>query len=139
MPNYFVIYKGNSKKELIPEIIANAIWEAKSPTIRWKSKLGLRKIDLANVGNLYSEEEYYQNHPEERPIPETPKLPEYKQYNKVGSLKALSEIRKGLEKFINNNPEAKKSIEMHRKLNQMIEDIKSGKEKNFNINNIINI
>lgn len=139
MSNYFVIYKGTGEKELIPEVIANAIWEAKSPTIRWKSKLGLRKIDLANVGNLYSEEEYYQNHPEERPATEEQinKILPIKKYEKIEVINALNEMIKGLNYFIKNNKNNFKSNILLDKMNKKLKLVEEGNIKLETIKDLI--
>lgn len=139
MSNYFIIYKGTGKKELVPEVIAVAIWEAKTPKIKWKSKLGIRTLDLVEVGKLISEEEYYQLNPNERPEKEILSLPKTKYYNKVGSLKALTELKKGLEKFLKENPDSKLVPSLYKKLNERIEKIKNGKEINTTINNLIKL
>ncbi len=137
MANYFVCKKDGTK-ELVPEIVANAIFEAKSPKITWSSKTGKRMLDLALISELLPEEEYYRKHPEQRPPNKAPALPEVKYYNKVGSIKALMELKKGLEKFINENQgNCSKAIVLLEKMQAKINRVKECKEVNTTLNNLI--
>lgn len=107
MPNYFVCKKDGTK-ELVPEIIANAILEAKAPKIKWKSKLGYHMIDLSLISELLTEEEYYQKHPDNRPTQKYPELP-VKKYNKQKQISALESMIRGMRMYLEKNPGGEKA------------------------------
>jgi len=110
MLKYYVCKKDGTK-ELVPEIVANAIFEAKTPKIKWQSKAGVRMIDLSLISELLTEEEYYQKHPEERPArtEELKELPPPKKYTRAEAISALNSMIKGLNNHLKNNPNSYKA------------------------------
>jgi len=135
---YFVIYKGSNEKELVPEVVANALFEAKSPKIAWNGELGRKQIDLATVGRIVPEEEYYLSHPLERPNkPIENILPPIKYYNKNERINAVQSLIKGMERFVRENPNAKKSKALLEKMKKREERFKSEPEQKTTIKNII--
>jgi len=135
---YFVIYKGSNEKELVPEVVANALFEAKSPKIAWNGELGRKQIDLATVGRIVPEEEYYLKHPEERPYkPVEHLLPPVKYYKKLEQIKVIGDLIKGMEKFIKENPNANKAKVLLEKMKKRREKIKTEPSSETTIKNII--
>ena len=135
---YFVIYKSSNEKELVPEVVANALFEAKSPKIAWIGKMGRKQIDLATVGRIIPEEEYYLSHPEERPHkPVENLLPPIKYYNKNERINAVQNLIKGMEKFVKQNPNAYKAKGLLEKMRERKERFKNEPEQKTTIKNII--
>jgi hypothetical protein len=125
--NYFVKKKDGSK-ELVPEVVANAIFEAKTPKIMWTNPTGKHLIDLALISELLTEEEYYETHPDERPANKFPELPKPKVYSKKEQGWALENLIKSLEKYIEENPTALKTKELLETMKLRLKKSKEPKE-----------
>lgn len=139
MLNY-VVCKYDGSIEIVPEIVGQAILEAKSPKIAWTKKDGgNRMLDLKLVSDLFTEEDYYKAHPDKRPAftPEYKELPSPKKYTKIEAVSALQSMVKGLSKFCERNPNANKAKALLDKMKLRLEDTKKLTEKEINIKELI--
>jgi len=120
---YFIIYKGTGEKEVVPEVVGNTILEAKSPKIGWTDKKGRHQIDLAMVGRIIPEEEYYENHPDERPVNiyKELELPAPKTFTKIEGIRATEQLIKGLTKFMSENSHTFKSTNLLKIMEEKLE------------------
>lgn len=111
--NYFLIINEKGKgqtRELISERLANIFFEAKTPKIGWikRNKNGediRRSVSLNDVSQIISEDEYYDLHPEERPLKQNNQalLEAPISYTKAQRGKALQSMLRGIERYISDH------------------------------------
>lgn len=135
--NYIIKYKDGSK-EIVPEVVADAVLKAASPKIAWTDKNGKKQIDLVMISKLLPVEDYYNQYPEERPHDDlgnvTNKLLSIN-YGEVKGLSAVNNLIKGLEKFIKYNQSNLNAKILLKKMTFNLERIKNGEK--VDINNLI--
>lgn len=108
-----------------------------------KSKIIINgnQVNSSSISDVVELNEYYCQHPEERPVPvhseDVRNLPPPRIFNKKQKIQALESILSGIDKFISQNPNSPNATMIRNRISSRIEKTKQDNEEETTLDKII--